>query len=86
MSDLIEWVIDDNPHKQGTYLPASCLPAVGSPILKDCRIDFCLLALNPDREAAVKASQPQITANGRTFHSTFRCSPTALQPSTAFRL
>jgi len=82
LSDLIDCVIDDNPQKQGTFLPGSCLPVVSSSILQDGRIDFCLLALNPDREAAVIASQPQFAARGGHFLSIFRCSPIALQPST----
>lgn len=81
LSDLIDCVIDDNPNKQGTYLPGSCLPVVGSSILRNGQIDFCLLALNPDREAAIIASQTQFTANGGTFYSIFRCSPIALRPS-----
>jgi len=85
LSDLIDCVIDDNPQKQGTYLPGSCLPVVSSSVLQDAGIDFCLLALNPDREAAVIASQPQFTARGGHFLSIFRCSPIALQPSTTFR-
>jgi SAM-dependent methyltransferase len=85
LSDLIDCVIDDNPQKQGTYLPGSCLPVVSSSILQDGRIDFCLLALNPDREAAVIASQPHFAARGGHFLSIFRCSPIALQPSTISR-
>jgi hypothetical protein len=81
LSDLIDWVIDDNPQKQGTYLPGSCLPVVSSSILQDRRIDFCLLALNPDHEAAVIASQPHFASRGGHFLSIFRCSPIALQPS-----
>jgi hypothetical protein len=80
LSDLIDCVIDDNPNKQGTYLPGSCLPVVGSSILRNGQVDFCLLALNPDREGPIMASHAQFTANGGTFYSIFRCSPIALRP------
>jgi hypothetical protein len=83
LSDLIHCVIDDNPNKQGTYLPGSCLPVVGSSILRDGGIDFCLMALNPDREAAIISSHASFTTNGGSFYSIFRCSPIALRPSSA---
>ena len=86
LSDLIDCVIDDNPNKQGTYLPGSCLPVVGSSILRDRAVDFCLMALNPDREAAIIAAHSPFTASGGTFYSIFRCSPIALRPSSGSSL
>lgn len=82
LSDFIDCAVDDNPHKQGTWLPGSCLPVAGSTVLRESRMDICLLALNPDREAAVISSQPVFTARGGTFRSIFRCSSIALQPWT----
>lgn len=83
LGDFIGCAIDDNPHKQGTWLPGSCLPVAGSTVLRESGMDICLLALNPDREAAVISSQPAFTARGGTFRSIFRCSSTALQPWTS---
>jgi 2-polyprenyl-3-methyl-5-hydroxy-6-metoxy-1,4-benzoquinol methylase len=42
-SDLIEFVVDANPAKQGKYLPASHIPVVSEGVLKERQPDFVLI-------------------------------------------
>lgn len=51
--DFIEYAIDDNPHKQGYYLPGSMLPIRSSVALQEQDVDICLMGINPLAEPAV---------------------------------
>jgi len=42
-NDLIEFVVDANPHKQGKWLPASHIPVVNEAHLKAARPDYVIL-------------------------------------------
>ena len=42
-SDLIDFVVDANPHKQYKFLPASHIPVVNEDYLKDAKPDFVLI-------------------------------------------
>jgi len=42
-NDLIDFVVDANPHKQDKYLPASHIPVVNEAQLKQARPDFVLI-------------------------------------------
>lgn len=42
-SDLIEFVVDANPHKQNKFLPASHIPVVNEQYLKDTKPDFVVI-------------------------------------------
>ncbi|HET6995258.1 MAG TPA: class I SAM-dependent methyltransferase [Chitinophagaceae bacterium] len=42
-NDMISFVVDANPHKQGKYLPASHIPVVTETKLKEERPDFVLI-------------------------------------------
>lgn len=42
-SDLIDFVVDSNPHKQGLYLPASLIPIVGPEVLREKKPDYLLI-------------------------------------------
>jgi len=42
-NDLIEFVVDANPHKQNKYLPASHIPVVNEQFLKDAKPDFVII-------------------------------------------
>lgn len=42
-SDLIDFVVDANPHKQNKYLPASHIPVLSEAHLKEARPDFVLI-------------------------------------------
>lgn len=42
-SDLISFVVDRNPAKQGKYLPGSRIPIVGEQALKDAKPDYVII-------------------------------------------
>jgi hypothetical protein len=42
-NDLIRFVVDANPHKQGKYLPASHIPVVNEQVLKDSKPDYVII-------------------------------------------
>jgi len=42
-NDLIDFVVDANPHKQNKYLPASHIPVVNEHYLKDKQPDFIII-------------------------------------------
>lgn len=42
-NDLIDFVVDANPHKQNKYLPASHIPVVNEQYLKDKQPDFVIV-------------------------------------------
>ena len=42
-NDLVEFVVDANPHKQNKFLPASHIPVVNEDYLKDSRPDYILI-------------------------------------------
>lgn len=42
-SDLIDFVVDANPHKQGKFLPASHIPVVSEVILKENKPDYVII-------------------------------------------
>lgn len=41
--DLIDFVVDANPHKQGKWLPASHIPVVAESVLKSARPDYVII-------------------------------------------
>ena len=41
--DLVDFVVDANPHKQGKFLPASHIPVVNEQFLKDAKPDFVII-------------------------------------------
>ncbi|MEQ1675567.1 MAG: class I SAM-dependent methyltransferase [Chitinophagaceae bacterium] len=42
-SDLIDFVVDANPHKQDKFLPASHIPVVNEQVLKDQQPDYVII-------------------------------------------
>lgn len=42
-NDLVDFVVDSNPHKQGKYLPASHIPVVNEAYLKQEKPDYVLI-------------------------------------------
>jgi hypothetical protein len=56
-SDLVDFVVDANPHKQHKFLPASHIPVVDEQFLKDAKPDFVLiLPWNLKEEIAAQLS------------------------------
>lgn len=81
LQENIECVIDDNPHKQGLFMPASRLPILPSHALLEQNISLCLLGLNPMNEEKVIANNQAFTTKGGKFLSIFPASPLAIQHS-----
>jgi hypothetical protein len=42
-NDLIDFVVDANPHKQGKYLPASHIPVLNEDYLKNAKPDYVII-------------------------------------------
>jgi hypothetical protein len=42
-SDMIDFVVDANPHKQGKYLPASHIPVLTETYLNESKPDYILI-------------------------------------------
>ena len=42
-SDLIDFVVDSNPHKQGLYLPGSLIPITGPEVLREKKPDYLVI-------------------------------------------
>ncbi len=78
LRDLIEFVADDNPHKQGLFMPGSRLPIRGSASLLAEGIKLVLLSVNPEVETKVIAKNRAFTDQGGVFASIFPASRYAL--------
>jgi len=79
IADLVECIIDDNPHKRGLFMPGSRLPVVGSDVLQSGGIALCLLSLNPIGEQKVMEKNQAFAGRGGTFASIFPASAHALK-------
>jgi C-methyltransferase C-terminal domain/Putative zinc binding domain/Methyltransferase domain len=79
VENTIEFIIDDNPHKRGMYMPGSRLPIVGSSALIEEDITLCLLSLNPIGEENVIAKNAAFVERGGVFASIFPASAHALK-------
>lgn len=79
LGQIIDCVIDDNPHKQGLRMPGSDLPVLGSAVLAEGKIGLCLLSLSPESEQKVLANKQDYIAAGGRFASIFALSPLALK-------
>jgi predicted TPR repeat methyltransferase len=65
-SDLLAWVADANPHKQGKFLPGSHIPIVDPACIASDKPDY-LLVLPWNLLAEVREQQAQIYAWGGQF-------------------
>lgn len=74
VEDLIEFVADDTPEKQGRYLPGTDLEIVPSAELVGQDIATCLLALSITNEDKVIARNQGFVDGGGRFLSIFRAS------------
>lgn len=79
LQDVIDGVVDDNPHKQGLHLPGSRLPIWPSTALYERQVRLCLLSVNPEIEDRVAQKHQAFTAGGGIFASIFPASRYALR-------
>jgi hypothetical protein len=74
----LAFVVDDNPHKQGLFMPGSRLPIRSSQALLDDNIRLCLLSVNPEVEDQVLQRNRGFVERGGRFASIFAASNRAL--------
>ena len=79
LGDLIEFIADDTPQKQGLFLPGSELPILPTSTLVDRGIKLCLLAVSITNETNVMSRNPEFIAQGGDFRSIFAGSPRSIR-------
>lgn len=65
----VEFIVDDQPEKQGKYMPGSRLSILPSSALRENSIDLCLLAVNSECEERVIGKHPDFLERGGVFFS-----------------
>lgn len=78
LAEFIEFLADDNPHKQNHFLPGARLPIRGSASLLTENIKLCLLAVSPEAEPKVIARNREFVERGGRIASIFPASRNAL--------
>src|SRR3990167_535426 len=78
LSDLIDFIIDDNMNKIGLFMPGSRLPILPSSTLETQGVKLCLMSLNPESEKKVISKNQKFIADGGKFLSIFASSSYAL--------
>ena len=74
LREYIECVVDDDPNRQGLFMPGSRLPIKSSATLSDREIRLCLLSLNLLNEDKVIAKQKSFVERGGELRSIFPAS------------
>ncbi len=67
LTPYIDCFIDDQPEKQGKFMPGSKLPVYPSDALKERGIDLCLLAVNAENDEKVMAKHEAFQQRGGKF-------------------
>ena len=65
----LEFVLDDQPEKQGKYMPGSRLSILPGSVLEERPVELCLLAVNAENEEKVLARHQAYEQMGGRFHS-----------------
>jgi SAM-dependent methyltransferase len=65
---LIDVVLDDQPEKQGKYMPGSRLAVLPSSEMAKQKIDLCLLMVNAENEEKVLAKNREFKGQWFSFH------------------
>jgi len=79
LGGYVDFVADDDPRKQGLYMPGSRLPILASGQLVERDIGLCLMTVRPEIEELVVRKNQAFTARGGRLASIFPESPYALQ-------
>ena len=74
LQDHVDFLVDDNPHKRGMYMPGSRLPIFESRALIERSIRLCMLSVNPESEDRVIQRNQDFTQGGGQFASIFPAS------------
>jgi hypothetical protein len=83
LGQYVDFVADDNTHKQGLFMPGSRVPILGSNQLVERNVRLCLMTVRPEIEDAVVRKNRSFTARGGQLASIFPDSPYALRPVAA---
>jgi hypothetical protein len=78
LGSRVKFVVDDNPNKQGLFMPGSRLPIRPSDALLSEHIGLCLLSVNPEVEAKVMDKNRAFVERGGRFASIFAASERSL--------
>ena len=78
IDDHFSFVADDNPHKQGLFMPGSGLPIFPSATLITEKIHLCLFSLSPELEDRVIEKNQGFLQQGGHFASIFPASKRAI--------
>ena len=79
IKDLIEYAIDDNPKKEGYYMPGSKLPIHSSKSLAFSKVSLCLLGLSSESEKKVVKKLQYFQKSGGIIASIYPGSKYAIQ-------
>ena len=71
VEDLIEFIVDDNPHKNDMYMPNGKLKILNSNYLINSKIKLCLLGANPQNHENIIQKNKKFIKNGGIFKSIF---------------
>ncbi len=74
LGDFIDFVLDDNPHKQNMYMPGVDLPIYKSEKLDSGEVHVCLISFNPLNEELVIKRNQKFIEQGGEFYSIFSSS------------
>jgi C-methyltransferase-like protein/methyltransferase family protein len=75
LASQIEFVADDNPNKQGLFMPGSRMPILPTTELLSRRIDLCLMTVRPEIERDVARRNEAFCSRGGVLASIFPESP-----------
>ena len=75
LSDLVDFVVDDTPEKQGLFLPGAKMPIYSTRFLTERKVSLCLLAVSPASEESIIAKNSPFVKNGGRFASILAASP-----------
>lgn len=78
LGSALDCVIDDDPRRDGLFMPGSRIPIVGSEALRTRGIGLCLLGVNPLVEDRVVTRHRAFLDGGGTFRSIFPASRRSL--------
>lgn len=71
MTGHIDFIVDDQPEKQNTWMPGTGLPIVSSDALYEEGVAICLLGVNTENEEKVLKRHEKWIAGGGQFWSIF---------------
>jgi len=69
VASYLEFAVDDQPQKQGKYMPGSGLPVLSSDALREGSVNLCLLAVNAENEEKVVGKHQAYLEQGGEFVS-----------------